>query len=404
MAIIKLLVVFAVMVIVLKLKKPLFLSIIGATIAAALLFGIGWGPFFSALYRGATGWGTLSILLVFYLIAFLQRMLEKRGSLDLAQRSLNRLFNSRRITASLAPFLLGLLPSASVVILCGEIVENTVGKDLATEEKAFVTSFYRHIPESFLPTFSSVVIAINLTQGTVTASSFIIGMVPMVIVLALLGYVFYLRRIPKETLLPPSTNKWQDFLNLCIGCWPIALIIALILTFDIPVYLAAAISILLFILIGRFSLQELQPFLKSAIESNLLISTFFIMLFKEVLGATGVIATLPALFAKLPLPEFLIFALIFFFGTIISGSQAIAVIGIPLVFMSITEAHLPMFILLMGMTFTANQITPTHVCLPIAAEYFHISFDALVKQSLPLLAVYCAALFSYYFLLILFVH
>ncbi len=403
MAIIKLLVIFAVMVIVLKLKKPLFMSIIGATITAALLFGIGIGPFFSALYHGATSWSTLSILLVFYLIAFLQRMLEKRGSLDLAQRSLNRLFNSRRITASLAPFLLGLLPSASVVILCGEIVEKTVGQDLTTEEKAFVTSFYRHIPESFLPTFSSVVIALNLTQGAVTAGAFIIGMVPMVIVLALLGYVFYLRRIPKETQLPPSTNKWQDFLNLCLGCWPIALIIALILALNIPVYTAAAISILLFIFIGRFSLAELQPFLRSAIESNLLISTFFIMIFKEVLGATGVIATLPALFAKLPLPEFLIFALIFFFGTVISGSQGIAVIGIPLVFMSLTEAHLPMFILLMGMIFTANQITPTHVCLPIAAEYFHISFDALVKESIPLLAVYCAVLFGYYFLLMLFV-
>ncbi len=402
MEIIKLFAVFAVIVIVLKLKKPLFISIIAGTVAAALLFQISIKIFFSTLFNAAISWSTISILLVFYLITFLQRMLEKRGSLNLAQQSLDRLFNNRRITTSLAPLFLGLLPSASVVVICGEIVQRSVGDYLSTEEKAFVTSFYRHIPESFLPTFSSIVIAINLTAGAVTIGSFMIGMVPMVIALAILVYIFYLRRIPKETMMPPSDNKWNDFLNLCKGCWPVILIIALILIFNVPIYIAAAISITLFIFTGRFKLFELKPFVKSAFEVNLLVSTFFIMLFKDVLSATGVISTLPDLFSKLPLPEFLIFSLIFFFGTVISGSQAIAVIGIPLVFMAIPDAGLPMFILLMGVAFAANQITPTHVCLPIAAEYFHVSFGALVKKSIPVVTAFCAILVGYYFLLMLF--
>lgn len=92
-------------------------------------------------------------------------MLEKRGSLNLDQESLNHLFNNRRVTASLAPLFLGLLPSASIVVICGQIVDRTVGNDLTTEEKAFITTFYRHIPESFLPTSASVMIGITLTQG-----------------------------------------------------------------------------------------------------------------------------------------------------------------------------------------------------------------------------------------------
>lgn len=399
MEILKLLAIFAVIVVFLWLKRPLFLSIIAGTIATALLFGMGIGTFASTLLRAAVSWSTLSILLVFYLITFLQRMLDKRGSLNLAQQSLDRLFNNRRITASLAPLFLGLLPSASVIIICGEIVQRSVGDHLSMEEKAFVTSYYRHIPESFLPTFSSIIIAINLTQGAVTIGSFIAGMLPMVLVLAVLGYIFYLRRIPKETALPPSDNKWGDFLNFCRGIWPIIFIIALIMAFNIPVYAAAAASILLFAFAGRFTLPELKPFLKTAFEKNLLLSTFVIMLFKDVLTATGVIATLPALFSRLPIPQFLVFALIFFFGTIVSGSQAIAVIGIPLVFLAMPEAGLPMFVLLMGMAFAANQLTPTHVCLPIAAEYFHVSFGALVKKSLPVVGAFCVVLIGYYFLL-----
>lgn len=401
MEIVKLLAVFAVIVLVLKLKKPLFVSIIAGTIAAALLFSMSIDTFFSTLFKAATSWNTVSILLVFYLITFLQRMLEKRGSLNLAQQSLDRLFHNRRITASLAPFFLGLLPSASVVLICGEIVQRSVGEHLSTEEKAFITSHYRHIPESFLPTFSSVIIAINLTQGAVTIGSFMLGMIPMVIVLAALGYIFYLRKIPKEATTVSHDKKRNIYLDLGRGIWPIALIITLIIAFNIPVYIATAISILLFVFMGRFKISELKPFVKSAFERNLLVSTFVIMLFKDVLSATGVISTLPDLFSRLPLPQFLIFALIFFFGTVISGSQAIAIIGIPLVFLSIPNAGLPMFILLMGMAFAANQITPTHVCLPITAEYFHISFGALVKKSIPVVTAFCAQLVGYYFLLMI---
>ena len=401
MEIIKLLAAFIVIVIVLKLKKPLFLAIIAGTIATAILFQIGINTFFSILLNEVIDWNTISILLVFYCITFLQRMLERRGSLNLAQQSLDCLFNNRRITASLAPLLLGLLPSASVVVICGDVVQKSVGDYLSTEEKAFVTSYYRHIPESVLPTFSSIIVAINLTQGAITVGSFIAGMIPMVVALVILGYVFYLRKIPKETMMPPSDNKWNDFLNLCKGCWTIVLIIALILIFNIPVYIAAVVSIMIFIFTDRFKFYELKPFVKSAFEANLLISTFFIMLFKDVLINTGVISTLPDLFSKLPLPGFLIFSLIFFFGTIIGGSQAIAVIGIPLVFTAIPYAGLPLFILLMGMAFAANQITPTHVCLAVTAEYFKISFGALVKKSVPVVISFCAILIGYYFFLML---
>lgn len=148
MELIKLLAVFAVIVIVLRMKMPLFAAMVAGTISAALLFGMSLGNFALALANSAVSWSTLSTLLLFYLIAFLQRMLEKRGSLQLAQQSLDKLFNSRRVTASLAPFFLGLLPSASVVLLCGDIVERTVGEDLPNEDKAFITSFYRHIPEA----------------------------------------------------------------------------------------------------------------------------------------------------------------------------------------------------------------------------------------------------------------
>lgn len=401
MDILKLAAIFAAIVIVQRLKGPLYVSILAATALTPLLFGMEVGVFFHTLLRSAISYTTLSVLLIFYLVTFLQRMLEARGNLLLAQRSLDRFFNNRRLTASFAPFFLGLLPSAGVMNICGQVVDQSVGDDLSREEKAFITSYFRHIPESFLPTFSSIIIPIALTEGIVTIPSFIVVMLPMVVLMAAVGYVFSLRKIRKTVGDPPAdVNRKRELARFFSGIWPIVLIIVLILILDIPIYIAIGLSILLFIFAGGFKGRELVGFLPKAFEKSLLFSTFCIMLFKDTLNATGIIAELPAIFSGLPLPDILIFAIIFFVGTIISGSQAIAALGIPLVFHAIAGAGMPHFVLLMGIAFAANQLTPTHICLAVAAEYFNIPFSALVKKSaLPILAV-CGLLFFYYFILL----
>jgi hypothetical protein len=78
------------------------------------------------------------------------------------------------------------------------------------------------------------------------------------------------------------------------------------------------------------------------------------MLFKDISSATGVVETLPEVLSTLPLPTFIIYSLIFFFGTLVS---TVVVIGIPLVFLSLPTAGLPLFILLMGMGYIDNMLT-----------------------------------------------
>lgn len=126
------------------------------------------------------------------------------------------------------------------------------------------------------------------------------------------------------------------------------------------------------------------------------------MLFKDISSATGVVETLPEVLSTLPLPTFIIYSLIFFFGTLVSSIQAMVVIGIPLVFLSLPTAGLPLFILLIGMGYIGNMLTPTHVCLPIIPEYYQIDFSQLIKQSLPIFSLLGLFLFGYYGLLLIF--
>lgn len=399
--IVKLVVVFLVIVLAIKFKRPLWLAIAISIVAAALLFQIPVLTFGTLLLKGVASWETISVVLILYFITFLQRLLERRSQLRLAQQDLNGIFNNRRINASLAPIFIGLLPSAAAAIICGDIVSESCGDDLDTNEKAFVTSYFRHIPESFLPTYSSVIIMSRLCG--VPIASFIIGMIPLEIVLYSLGYFFYLRKVPRETGEPPSENKLKDLLNLVKHLWSLILIIVLILAFKVDTLIAISVVTAASFFVYRFKVREIPELLKSAFEVKLIVSTVLIMVFKQIITHTGVIELLPGAFSALPIPTFLIFALIFFFGTVVSGSTAIIAICTTMAFTAIPGSGMPLMVLLMSFSYAAMQISPTHVCLAVITEYFQTDLSGIIKKTIPVISSFCVITVLYYLLLTVFI-
>ncbi|MDD3193098.1 MAG: DUF401 family protein [Oscillospiraceae bacterium] len=394
---VKLALIFVSIIVLLKFKIPLSGAIGAGSVLTVLLYGI---PILDALLitgQSMISEATIMVILNCYLITFLQRMMELRGHLDLAQRSLSRLFNSRRVNASIAPVFIGLLPSPGAIFIAGSMVDAACGDYISKEDKTFVASFFRHIPESFLPTYSSIILACQLTG--VQMGAFVLGMVPMVACLLLLGYLFYLRRVPKDTGEPPTTDKLADLQSLCRSLWTIAVIILLIIAFNVPVYLATIGVIIVYFFTSHFTWWEIKPFFLSALEARIVINTFVVMIFKDLLTHTNVITALPGLFEALPIPSFLIFGLIFFVGTIVAGSTAIITLCLPMAFTAIPGAGMPLMVFLMSCTYTAMQISPTHLCLTLACEHFKTDFGALVKRTLPVIGIFYLILTGYYLLL-----
>ena len=398
--IVKLVIIFTGIVFFIKLKKPLYISILVGAVISIVLYKIPVITSLQLAFKSCTSRDTISLVLAFYTITYVQRMMEKRGHLLLAERALDNIFNSRRINAMIDPFVIGLLPSAGAVLIAAPIVQNASGDYLTREEQTFVTSYYRHISEAFLPTYSSILLALDLSGVDMT--KFVVGMLPMVVVLFVLGYIFYVKKIPKSTGISQSKNKKEDILNLVISLWPIAVTIMIILTMKIPVYMAVIPVIIVSAILNRFSVDELIPMIKTAFETKLIVSTVMIMVFKELLTFTGVIERLPEYFEKLPIHPAVIFSLIFVIGTLVAGSQAIIALALPLAFATIPNGGLALMILLMCMTYIAMQVSPTHICLAIVTEAFDISFIELVKKTFPVLVIFTAITALYSYLLFLF--
>jgi integral membrane protein (TIGR00529 family) len=399
--IIKLLLIFACITIVMKFNKPLSVSIAAGIGAAIVLYGINPLDTIKLVVNGTFSKGTFDLIMAFYSITFLQRMLEKRGHIVLAERSLNNLFNNRRINTMIAPFIIGLLPSAGAVLIAAPIVDNAVENYLTKEEKTFVTSYYRHISESFLPTYSSILLALSLSGVDMT--SFVWIMLPMVVVLFLLGYFFYIRKIPKDTGVTVSSKKIHEIKNIVISLWSIALSIIIILAFKITVHLAVIPVIVLYFILNKFTFDEIKPMFRSAFEVKLILSTVIIMIFKEVLDFTGIIQRLPGYLSLLPIPSVVIFAMVAFLGALVAGSQGSIALAVPLAYATIPDGGVALMVLLMCMIYIAMQVSPMHICLAIITEHYGTPFIELVKKTMPIVIsfVIISSIYSYFMFLIM---
>ncbi|MBR4742790.1 MAG: DUF401 family protein [Oscillospiraceae bacterium] len=394
---IKLVILFALLITLMKLKIKLAPAMGITILVSFVLYGFGFAGSFDLLKRATLSFSTFSLVATVYSIFVVQGLLEARGQLKAAQENLSALFNNRRINAAVAPIFIGLLPSAAAVNIAGEIVKDTCKDDIDDECQAFMTTFFRHIPEGILPTYLSIILLCNL--GGVSIPAFVICQLPMAVLFFALGYLLYARKIPKETGLPPCENKAAEVKGVFAHLWSLILIIILVLAFGRSVLFSACAAIVLMLLVYRFRPAELPDILKKACRWNVLASTYLIMVFKEVLKASGAAEELPNALMNIPVPAFLIFMLLFFLAPFVVGSDATSAMFTVMAFSSIPGAGVPLAVLLQTTMYTAMQFSPTHICIHMTADYFDVPFGRITRLMLPIAAVILPAVVLYYLLL-----
>ena len=136
-------IVFATMIVLIAIHRPLYQAILGGILLTIILFKI---PLLEAggyVISVVTTWSSISVLVAFYLITFFQRVLSAREQLKLAQQDLNGIFHNRRINTAGSAIFIGLLPAAAAMTLCSQIVKDATEGYMDKREQAFVTSWVR---------------------------------------------------------------------------------------------------------------------------------------------------------------------------------------------------------------------------------------------------------------------
>lgn len=50
----------------------------------------------------------------------------------------------------------------------------------------------------------------------------------------------------------------------------------------------------------------------------------------------------------------------------------------------------------MSSTYCAMQVSPTHICLTLATEYFHTTLGDLIRRTLPVIVTFFICVIIYY--------
>jgi len=389
---------FFMLVIIFKFKKSLAVAFALGCLAVAVAYGFEPGFAAKLAVQSAFSKSTLAIVTIYYTVTFLQKMMEIKGHIALAEGALLGITNSKRVSAAIAPMCAGLMPTPGAVIVGGGIVESIYKDNISNEDKNFITSYYRHIPESFVPTFGSVILACELAQ--VSTGEFVLYMLPLAFLLIFLGHVMFMRKLPWETGLPGKDDKIRDMKNLLLSLWPFGIIISIVLLVRIDVYIIATCVIVVYFFINNFKFKDIKPFFKESFESKIILSTIFILIFKDYILSTEAVQSLSAFIAELPLPDYIVFSIIFFIGSVIVGSTAIIAIGLPLAYAAIPDGGVPLLVLLATMAFAAMQISISHICLFLSSTFFKVEVTSLVKRTVPVIMVFSFLLVGYYLLLV----
>ncbi|MDY3282697.1 DUF401 family protein [Dysosmobacter sp.] len=395
MELIKVAVVFFVILAVLNRRLPLYAGMLAGTAVTLALFAIPPAAFAAAAAKALTGWDTWDVVLAMYVISVLQVSLDHRRHLENAQRAMAGLFHDQRLNAALASVFIGTMPAAPAVTICGRIIDNMAGDHLTPAEKAACASFFRHIPEGFLPTFSIILIVTSLSG--VPMASFVAVMLPMAAVLVAIGFAVYLRRIPRSVP-ERAAGKAESLRLLLRSLWTIAAIIAVILIFGLPASLATALVTAVNFRTDRFSPSEVRRTLVRGFDWKITVGMISIFVFKEVLVATGVIDRLPDYFARLPIPTFLTLALLFFFGTLVGSSTAAGTAFTPLAFAALPGGA-SLLVLLVGFSWGASQLSPTHLCMAVACQDFGVPMTAFIRKTILPVLIFLVVITGYYLLL-----
>ncbi len=209
----------------------LALNHIRFTLSVALLVGsavlgiwMGYGPVFllKSAFRSLTDIQTIGLVLIVAIILVMSRLMKETGHMERILKSFGVLTRDPRVSATVMPALIGLLPMPGGALFSAPMVDAALCENpLSGEEKTVINYWFRHIWEYWWPLYPGVVLVVALLN--VEPWQFMLIMIPMTAVsvfagtwfiLRLLGYTFQSRRASlsgdtvKSFLWDPSLSWW----------------------------------------------------------------------------------------------------------------------------------------------------------------------------------------------------
>lgn len=392
---------FGIVIFFLRLKAPLSLSLLIASLAGGFFFQLSPSQMVSAFQEGLFSWNSWHLLGCILTITTLGSLLRRRGKLADMALGATWILKSRKAALGAVPALIGMMPMPGGALLSAPMVEELdVKKELTPEQKSSINYLFRHVMEFLFPLYPGILLYASLLKTPVF--NLVYALIPLFVVL-LLGSSWYLKKkVRLSSTTDFSTKTSQGWKLLLSGLWPVLLIVSLSLGFHLDILYSLLATLLLGVLYFRSNTREFWLSLKEGIGRETIFSILSIMVFQNILGASEGIRELPVFFASINLPPWVP---VFFIPLIVGLLTGMTTAYLGLTFPVLSGFLVPhtqfidfgMVMLAYAGGFLGIMASPAHLCLVLTYDFFRPKKLAVYRQMLfPLFGVGAAALLLFF--------
>jgi len=157
---------FAIILILSRLKVPLWLAICGGAGSLGIFFGLGGMGLARVAWAAATDAASIGLLLTVALLLILSEAMRQTGRLERMVSLIQAFLRRPAITMAALPALIGLLPMPGGAIFSAPMVRQAAGDNrIDGDMLSAVNYWWRHIWEHWWPLYPGVILAMSLTNS-----------------------------------------------------------------------------------------------------------------------------------------------------------------------------------------------------------------------------------------------
>ncbi|MFH1538094.1 MAG: DUF401 family protein [bacterium] len=407
-ALFKILILFAGIVVLYRLKVPLWLVLIAVTAATGLWFGATPVEILETTAKSAVSAGTLFLCAVVVLILGFSNLMNETGVLKRIVDAFGGLLGRSMYSVAALPALIGLLPMPGGAIFSAPMVEAACGADggQSPEQKSAVNYWFRHIWEYWWPLYPGVILASYLFG--ISMWHMVLLHLPLTLAAVAAGYLFILRPSFRGEAARAPAGNGKPTGSLGTVLRESASIIVVIATIFIagpalsaagaggiaakywPVIFGFVLGAVWLAASGKVGAGRALKTMLTKNQLSMLLLVAGVMVFRDMLVAMDAFAGAKADLETYRVPPLVVIAALPFISGIVMG-LAIGFVGasFPLVLSLMpesaagTELRFAYLALAYSFGYMGMMLSPVHFCLIMTKDYFKADFLGIYRWLLP---------------------
>jgi integral membrane protein (TIGR00529 family) len=372
---------------------------ISLTLAAFLMsfLSLGISGTATVLFETSIDPVTLTLVFASFFIMLLSILYKETGLVNVLTRSLGGFIKNSKITVSLLPAVIGLLPVAGGALMSAPMVEAEADKlGLDESKKTYINIWFRHAILPVYPISQFLVLTAALTETSI--DTLIVRQALVVTVMIIIGYVIGLRKTrgAKNADSETKSNAKADVKGLAYSFSPIIITIILAAALNVNIAIATLAGIITILIITKTKVTAFQKTLKNRAVWEVTLAAFGALLLRNVTLASGASEILGSALANTNLNEITVLSIVpAVLGFLLGSPSGAVALSVPILAETVTFIPKNASLLYIS-AYLGYLSAPTHLCLVFTAQYFKTSISKSYKYLIPSIIVsIIAALITY---------